>query len=158
MPCVHAIAAIRKKQLNPKDFVHKWLCMKSFHATYKYNINLVPSEEYWGNTSYLKTYPPVIKRPIDRPKVHNRKRDPVEDLIIECDKLKKTFKCQLGSSHRKKYKSKQPIRRASSRRSPSPTISTAPQQQPPASSTQTSASALGGGPSKETMSATSKGT
>ncbi|MED6224333.1 hypothetical protein PIB30_082962, partial [Stylosanthes scabra] len=68
MPCIHAVAAIRKKQLNVKDFVHKWLCMESFHVTYKHSINPVPSEEYWSNTLYLKTDPPLIKRPIGRPK------------------------------------------------------------------------------------------
>ncbi|MED6197866.1 hypothetical protein PIB30_060803 [Stylosanthes scabra] len=63
MPYVDGVAAIRKKHENPEDYVHHWLCMDSIHATYK---------------------------PIERPKVHARKRDPVE-VLIEGDKLKKTF-------------------------------------------------------------------
>ncbi|MED6178630.1 hypothetical protein PIB30_109417, partial [Stylosanthes scabra] len=48
-------------------------------------------EAYWTTTAYIKTEPPVIKRPIGRPKVHSRKRDLVE-VLIEGDKLKKSFK------------------------------------------------------------------
>ncbi|MED6113122.1 hypothetical protein PIB30_067959 [Stylosanthes scabra] len=64
--------------------------MEAIHATYKFNISPVPSKEYWTTTKYMKTDPPFIKRPIGRPKVHDRKRDQVEDLI-EGHKLKKTF-------------------------------------------------------------------
>ncbi|MED6177048.1 hypothetical protein PIB30_094059 [Stylosanthes scabra] len=65
--------------------------MVSIHETYKYHIQPVPSEQYWSTINYLKTDAPIIKRPIGRPKVHNRKRDPVEDLI-QGDKLKRTFR------------------------------------------------------------------
>ncbi|MED6159409.1 hypothetical protein PIB30_042105 [Stylosanthes scabra] len=65
--------------------------MDSIHATYKNNIQPVPSEEFWDTTNYIKTEPPIIKRPIRRPKVHNRKRDPIEALM-DGDKLKKTFR------------------------------------------------------------------
>ncbi|MED6159075.1 hypothetical protein PIB30_038948 [Stylosanthes scabra] len=65
--------------------------MDSIHATYRFHINLVPSEEYWTTTNYLKIDSPFIKRPIGRPKVHARQRDPVE-VLIESDKLKKTFR------------------------------------------------------------------
>ncbi|MED6112657.1 hypothetical protein PIB30_063587 [Stylosanthes scabra] len=75
----------------PEDYVHPWLCMKSIHATYKHIINPVPSEQYWGNRNYLKTEAPYIKRPIRRPKVHNRRRDPVENLM-EGNNLKRTFR------------------------------------------------------------------
>ncbi|MED6219177.1 hypothetical protein PIB30_033385 [Stylosanthes scabra] len=91
MPCIHAIAAIRKMHENPEDFVHPWLCMESIHATFKHSINHVPSEQYWVNRDYLRTEAPIIKRPIGRPKVHNRKKDPVEKLI-QGDKLKKSFR------------------------------------------------------------------
>ncbi|MED6170666.1 hypothetical protein PIB30_033233 [Stylosanthes scabra] len=91
MPCIHGIAAIRKKGQNPEEYVHPWLCMESIHATFRYSIHLVPSEQYWGNRNYLKTEAPFIKRPIGRPKVHNRKRDHVENLI-EGSKLKRTFR------------------------------------------------------------------
>ncbi|MED6165336.1 hypothetical protein PIB30_098555 [Stylosanthes scabra] len=60
MPCVHAIASIRKRRDQ-------------------------------SNTNYLKVEAPIIKRPIGKPKVHNRRKDPVEDLI-DGPKLKRTFK------------------------------------------------------------------
>ncbi|MED6141657.1 hypothetical protein PIB30_105643 [Stylosanthes scabra] len=74
-----------------EDFVHPWLCMDSIHATFKHSINPVPSEHYWANRDYLRIEAPIIKRPIGRPKVHKRKKDPIENLI-QGDKLKKTFK------------------------------------------------------------------
>ncbi|MED6134831.1 hypothetical protein PIB30_040612 [Stylosanthes scabra] len=54
-------------------------------------ISLVSSEAYWTTTKYLKTDPPIIKRPIGRSKVQARKKDPVE-VLIEGNKLKKTFR------------------------------------------------------------------
>ncbi|MED6161957.1 hypothetical protein PIB30_065877 [Stylosanthes scabra] len=41
----------------------------------------VPSEEYWASTNYLKTEPPIIKRPIGRPKMHSKKKDHAKVLI-----------------------------------------------------------------------------
>ncbi|MED6116391.1 hypothetical protein PIB30_099878 [Stylosanthes scabra] len=70
MPCVHGIAAI------------------------------LPSESYWSNTNYLKTDAPFIKRPIGRPKLHSRKRDPVEDLM-QGDKLKRTFRITCSKCREK---------------------------------------------------------
>ncbi|MED6135668.1 hypothetical protein PIB30_048827 [Stylosanthes scabra] len=82
--------------------------MPSIHATYKFHILPVPSEEYRTTTKYLKTDPLIIKRPIGRPKIHTRKRDLMEDLI-EGDKLKKTFrvtcsKCGEKGHNFKTYK------------------------------------------------------
>ncbi|MED6204395.1 hypothetical protein PIB30_008839 [Stylosanthes scabra] len=65
--------------------------MESFHTTYRHTINPVSSEQYWSNTNYLRTETPIIKRPIGRPKIHNRRRDAVEDLIVG-DRLKKSFR------------------------------------------------------------------
>ncbi|MED6174762.1 hypothetical protein PIB30_072123 [Stylosanthes scabra] len=65
--------------------------MESIHATFKHSTNPVPSEEYWSNVDYLRTEAPVIRRPIGRPKVHNRRRDAVENLM-EGNKLKRTFR------------------------------------------------------------------
>ncbi|MED6210542.1 hypothetical protein PIB30_065024 [Stylosanthes scabra] len=82
--------------------------MDSIHATFKHSIHPVPSEQYWANRDYLKTDAPIIKRPIGRPKVHNRKRDPVENLMVG-NKLKRTFrvtcaKCGEQGHNYKTYK------------------------------------------------------
>ncbi|MED6219565.1 hypothetical protein PIB30_036905 [Stylosanthes scabra] len=114
------------------------MVMHGFHATYRFNINQVPSEEYWTTTTYLRTDPPIIKRPIRRPKVQSRKRDPVE-VLIEGDKLKNTFKADGGgdswqehsTAHNQnevantegpsnRFRVKQPIRRCSQRSSSQP--------------------------------------
>ncbi|MED6111344.1 hypothetical protein PIB30_051495 [Stylosanthes scabra] len=140
MPCVHGIAAIRKKHGNPKDFVHKWLCMESIYATYKYHIHPVPNESYWSNTNYLKTEAPFIKRPIGRPKLHSRKRDPVEDLMqgkspqsnVTSMRGKAPFRpparIQNNATKSTNFRVKQPIWRRATRKSP-PSSDPAPPSQ-----------------------------
>ncbi|MED6200582.1 hypothetical protein PIB30_086628 [Stylosanthes scabra] len=141
--------------------------MESIHATYGHIIQPVPSEQYWSNTNYLKTEAPIIKRPIGRPKVHNKRRDPVEDLI-NGDKLKKSFKAETsqpvppatimnaevafrppaqvapGAGASKTFRAKQPVRRQLTRNSPPPS-------EPPTTSQVE-------GPSKETLAAASTST
>ncbi|XP_020992587.2 uncharacterized protein LOC107479903 [Arachis duranensis] len=90
MSCIHAIAAIRKRHDNPDDYVHPWLCMESIRKTYEHFIQPVTSEEYWTRSEFTKPAPPVLKRPIGRPKVHNRQKDPAE-AVIDGDKLKRSF-------------------------------------------------------------------
>ncbi|XP_057719981.1 uncharacterized protein LOC130934419 [Arachis stenosperma] len=90
MPCLHAFAAIRKRHDTPHDYVHPWLCMESIRRTYAHCIKPVPSPKFWVGTELSKPDPPIIKRPIGRPKVHNRQKDPAEPLMQE-GKLKKSF-------------------------------------------------------------------
>ncbi|XP_016196236.1 uncharacterized protein LOC107637321 [Arachis ipaensis] len=72
MPCTHALAAIVKRRDKTEDYVHPWLCMESIRRTYSHCIKPVPSAEFWPRTEYSQPEPPIIKRPIGRPKVHNR--------------------------------------------------------------------------------------
>ncbi|XP_072057976.1 uncharacterized protein [Arachis hypogaea] len=106
MPCIHAIAAIRKRHDHPEDYVHPWLCMESIHKTYAHCIQPVPSEEFWTRTEYTRPDPPIIKRPIGRPKVHNRQKDPAEPMTQQGDKLKRSFKvtCSKCGSTGHNYK------------------------------------------------------
>ncbi|MED6174201.1 hypothetical protein PIB30_066745 [Stylosanthes scabra] len=90
MPCIHAIAAIMKRHDNVEDYVHPWLCMESIRKTYSHFIQPVPSEKCWPKYDFVKPAAPIIKRPIGRPKVHKRKKDPAEALM-QGDKLKKSF-------------------------------------------------------------------
>ncbi|XP_072057959.1 uncharacterized protein [Arachis hypogaea] len=46
IPCVHAMAAIAKRGDKPDTYVHKWLKMDAFRATYGHSISPVNSEEY----------------------------------------------------------------------------------------------------------------
>ncbi|XP_015952487.1 pollen-specific leucine-rich repeat extensin-like protein 1 [Arachis duranensis] len=52
----------------------------------------VPSQEFWTRTEYSRPDPPIIKRPIGRPKVHNRQKDPAEPMMQQGEKLKRSFK------------------------------------------------------------------
>ncbi|XP_057719633.1 uncharacterized protein LOC130934061 [Arachis stenosperma] len=68
MPCLHAFAAIRKRHDTPHDYVHPWLCMESIRRTYAHCIKPIPSPEFWVGIEFSKLDPPIIKRPIGRPK------------------------------------------------------------------------------------------
>ncbi|XP_072073963.1 uncharacterized protein [Arachis hypogaea] len=69
---------------------HFELCMESLKKTYEHFIQPVTSEEFWIRTDQTRLDAPVIKRIIDRPKVHNRQKDPTE-TVIEGEKLKRSF-------------------------------------------------------------------
>ncbi|XP_057719130.1 uncharacterized protein LOC130933515 [Arachis stenosperma] len=92
--CVHAMAAIAKRGDRADTYVHKWLKMDAFRATYGHSISPVYSEEYWEKSGEISSIPPKIKRPIGRP-VKRRKRDPVEDGA-EGNKAKRTFRVTCG--------------------------------------------------------------
>ncbi|XP_015941360.1 uncharacterized protein LOC107466865 [Arachis duranensis] len=106
MPCIHAVAAIRKRHDQPEEYVHPWLCMESIHKTYAYAIQPVPSQEFWTRSEYSRPDPPIIKRPIGRPKVHNRQKDPAEPMMQQGAKLKRSFKvtCSKCGSEGHNYK------------------------------------------------------
>nr|XP_025692366.1 proteoglycan 4-like [Arachis hypogaea] len=90
MPCIHALATIRKRRDMPQDYVHHWLCVESIRRTYAHCIEPVASAEFWARTKFSQPNPPIIKRRIGRPKVHNRQKDPAEPLM-QRGKLKKSF-------------------------------------------------------------------
>ncbi|XP_029143991.1 uncharacterized protein [Arachis hypogaea] len=92
--CVHAMAAIAKRGDRADTYVHKWLKMDAFRATYGHSISPVNSKEYWEKSGEISSIPPKIKRPIGRP-VKRRRRDPVEDRT-EGNKAKKTFQVTCG--------------------------------------------------------------
>ncbi|RYR25333.1 hypothetical protein Ahy_B02g059040 [Arachis hypogaea] len=75
--------------------------MDSIHRTYAHCIKPVPSEEFWTVTNQFRPAPPPIKRPIGRPKVHSRNKDPAE-AHIQGDKLKRSFQ-DLNQSQGENY-------------------------------------------------------
>ncbi|XP_025685839.2 uncharacterized protein [Arachis hypogaea] len=95
IPCVHALAAIQKRCDRPELYVHPWLKMDAFRATYEHVMKPVNSEEYWVKTGLLSPDPPIIRRPAGRPTKKKRKADPVEDAR-DGTKGRRTFKvtCQ----------------------------------------------------------------
>ncbi|XP_025649566.1 uncharacterized protein [Arachis hypogaea] len=95
IPCVHALAAIQKRCDRPELYVHPWLKMDAFRATYEHVMKPVNSEEYWVKTGLLSPEPPIIRRPAGRPTKKKRKADPVED-VRDGTKGRRTFKvtCQ----------------------------------------------------------------
>ncbi|XP_057730270.1 uncharacterized protein LOC130945577 [Arachis stenosperma] len=100
IPCVHAMVAIAKRGDRADTYVHKWLKMDAFRATYGHSISPVNSEEYWEKSGKISSIPPKIKRPIGHP-VKRRRLNPVEDgpedtKVGIYDNL---FKTQIFYSH-----------------------------------------------------------
>ncbi|MED6187805.1 hypothetical protein PIB30_079956 [Stylosanthes scabra] len=85
MPCVHAVAAVYKLGLKPKDFVHKWLTMNSIRTIYSHFIRPVNSAHYWTSTGAPKTLLPPIKRPAHRP-AKKRRVDVVAERDLHANK------------------------------------------------------------------------
>ncbi|RYR65815.1 hypothetical protein Ahy_A03g011737 [Arachis hypogaea] len=77
IPCVHALAAIQKRCDRPESYVHPWLKMDAFRATYEHVIKPVNSEEYWEHitnssnqvASAASFRPPRPKQQILRPHI-----------------------------------------------------------------------------------------
>ena len=92
MPCIHGIAAIRKRHDQVDDYVHPWLCMKSIHKTYAHCIKPVPSEEFWVTTDQLRPAPPPIKWPATRILLK---------LKFRVTSLREAFKWHATSARRK---------------------------------------------------------
>ncbi|XP_016169085.1 extensin-like [Arachis ipaensis] len=91
-----------KRRDRAEDYVHPWLCMESLKRTYSHCIKPVLSAEFWPRTEYSQPEPPIIKRPIGRPKVHNRQKDPAEPLM-QGGKLKKSFSVACSKCGEKGY-------------------------------------------------------
>ncbi|RYQ79529.1 hypothetical protein Ahy_Scaffold5g107744 isoform A [Arachis hypogaea] len=76
IPCVHALEAIQKRCDKPESYVHPWLKIDTFRATYEHIIKLVNLEKYWVKTGLLSPKPPTIRRPIG---CSTKKVNPVEN-------------------------------------------------------------------------------
>ncbi|RYQ79524.1 hypothetical protein Ahy_Scaffold5g107739 [Arachis hypogaea] len=76
IPCVHALEAIQKRCDKPESYVHPWLKIDTFRATYEHVIKLVNLEKYWVKTGLLSPKPPTIRRPIG---CSTKKVNPVEN-------------------------------------------------------------------------------
>ncbi|RYR40283.1 hypothetical protein Ahy_A09g046007 [Arachis hypogaea] len=90
IPCVHAMTAIGRRGDRPEGYVHQWLKIDAFRATYAHSISPVNSEEYWDKSGVVSSIPPKIKRPIGCP-VKRRRPDAVEDGP-DGTKTRKTFR------------------------------------------------------------------
>ncbi|XP_016195419.1 mucin-7-like [Arachis ipaensis] len=80
--------------------------MESIHKTYAHSIQPVPSQEFWTRSEYSRPDPPIIKRPIGRPKVHNKQKGLAEPMMQHGAKLKRSFKvtCSKCGSEGHNYK------------------------------------------------------
>ncbi|RYR41509.1 hypothetical protein Ahy_A08g037910 [Arachis hypogaea] len=59
MPCIHALAAIRKRRDQPQDYVHPWLCMESIRRTYAHCIQPEPSHSQPPSSTPQQQQPTV---------------------------------------------------------------------------------------------------
>ena len=84
VPCQHAIAW---KNERAEDYMHQWLTMDAFNATYAHCIQPANSEEHWAKSEYNQLIPPIIKRPISHPKKQRKKN---QDKDVSGHRVRRT--------------------------------------------------------------------
>ena len=77
LPCYHACACIKWKNLNIVDYIHKTYGKDMFLSTYTNTVVPICSEQYWKKTPYLAPLPPEIKVQPGRPKKKRNKKNDV---------------------------------------------------------------------------------
>ncbi|XP_074342048.1 uncharacterized protein LOC141679444 [Apium graveolens] len=75
LPCYHACACIKWKNLEMVDYIHKTYYKDMFLSTYTYTVMPINSEQYWGKTPFPTPLPPEIKVQPGRPKKKRNKRN-----------------------------------------------------------------------------------
>lgn len=87
LPCAHALICIVKKMLNPINFVHKSMSVKTYKNIYSHYMSLIPNESRWPEVSFAPILPPIIKKKAYRPRT-TRKRGPTESgrvlRVVSC--------------------------------------------------------------------------
>ncbi|GJZ26685.1 uncharacterized protein Tco_0570938 [Tanacetum coccineum] len=96
MPCVHAAAFIAFIRESWDNYVDPYFTIENFKDAYALEVAMMPGKDKWVHLQTEdKIYPPVIKRPIGRPR---KKR------IVAVDEPKKRQQCKQcgGYGHRQK--------------------------------------------------------
>lgn len=79
IPCVHAIAAYNKLELDPMDHVDDWYKVDTYLSTYDNLLGPINGRELWPTTDGPKLLPPDVKKRAGRPK-KARRREPDEEV------------------------------------------------------------------------------
>ncbi|GJR84523.1 uncharacterized protein Tco_0155308 [Tanacetum coccineum] len=96
LPCVHASAFISFTRDNWEKYYDPYFTIEKFKDAYALGVATMPGKDQWVHIETgEKIYPPIIKRPAERPR---------KNRIIAADETKKRHRCkqcvQLG--HRQK--------------------------------------------------------
>ena len=85
LPCYHACACIKWRNLNVADHIHRTYTKAMFLSCYTHTIEPINSEQFWEETGAAPILPPIVKIAPGRPK---KKRDCRND--IKSDNANKT--------------------------------------------------------------------
>jgi len=77
IPCRHVIAAIRLKEDDPENYVHRYYRIEKYRECYSQGITPINGQNMWPKTNYPDILPPAYKRGPGRPK-KLRRREPDE--------------------------------------------------------------------------------
>ncbi|XP_074342630.1 uncharacterized protein LOC141680252 [Apium graveolens] len=91
LPCYHACACIKWKNLSLVNYIHKTYEKDMFLKTYACTVEPINNEQYWDNMPFPGPLHPQIKIQPGRPKKkRNKKNDVVPgDMVPEQTKLKR---------------------------------------------------------------------
>ena len=106
MPCVHAICAIECMQYNCSEFLGEYYTAAAWLKAYHETIYPTPSRSEWDvpvEISQLVCKPPLVRRPVGRPRVNRLPSLGEFKPIVKKRKLT-TYKCSLcgKAGHNKK--------------------------------------------------------
>ncbi|KAH9657813.1 SWIM-type domain-containing protein [Citrus sinensis] len=79
IPCIHAMPCISHSHKDQTDFVSLWLKKDTYIRGYSGMIHPILDKDSWPNPGGDEILPPLMKRPLGRPKI-NRRREADEDL------------------------------------------------------------------------------
>ncbi|WOG95208.1 hypothetical protein DCAR_0414514 [Daucus carota subsp. sativus] len=96
LPCYHACACIKWRNLNLSDHIHKKYTIAMFLSCYSHTIEPINSEQFWEETGAAPILPPIVKIAPGRPKKKRDCRNDVKADNPNATKLvrrKTTLKC-----------------------------------------------------------------
>lgn len=96
LPCYHACACIRWRNLDVAQHIHKTYTKAMFLQCYTHTIQPINSEQYWEKTGANPILPPIVKIAPGRPKKKRDSRnDPKQDAPDRTKLVRRntTLKC-----------------------------------------------------------------
>lgn len=99
-PCIHAMPCIIYSQKRQEDFVSQCLKKEAYLKSYSGMIQPIPDKASWPEVHGDEILPPLLKRPLGRPKL-SRRREP-DEVPPEKKRYKMCCKCcgQFGHNER----------------------------------------------------------
>lgn len=90
IPCLHAIASIYRKHLEPIEFVRECYTKRTYEKIYQFIINPINGLELWDKIEHPCIVPPKYHKQPDRPKKKKRRKEH-DEAIKGTNKLRRFY-------------------------------------------------------------------